>query len=215
MLLPWQMSQAQAETISTNFSGNNPGVQPSDESLNGLGDFTTFGAENLDGDLLGGTDNVGEVIFFQRGAYYFSGNRAYGFAGTGRSDIVFTPGVVREVELQVRGSSSADTTGAASTTLVPNSPFGDSDLTVLIYSDQGLQLTLEDVSNTEFQSIGLDITNPNFNGDSITRISLINQGPDNSVADLGFLSVTTVPEPSSIAFLGLGGLAMLRRRRRA
>ena len=85
---------------------------------------------------------------------------------------------------------------------------------MLIYSDQGLQLTVENVSNTGFQGIGLDITNPAFDGDSITRISLINEGPANSIADLGYIEITTVPEPSSMAMIAAASTLMLRRRRR-
>lgn len=214
-LLAWQAGHASATTFSTDFSGDTPGQQPSVTSLAELGNFATFGGPNLDQDLLGGTPNEGEVFFIARGAYYFSGNRAYGLDGAGRSDITFTPGTVREVNLQVRGSSAGNTIGLAFGDLAAGSTLGNADVTVLIYSDQGLQLTVDNVSNTGFQGIALDITNPAFDGDSITRISLINEGPANSIADLGFLSINTVPEPGSIALLGMGGLALMRRRRHA
>ncbi|MEO0475069.1 MAG: PEP-CTERM sorting domain-containing protein [Planctomycetota bacterium] len=214
-LLAWQADQAQAQevTFSTNFLGGTPGSQPSDASLNGLEDFTQFGGPNSASELFASTPNIGEVLFVQVGPYYVGGNRAYGFAGEGRSDITFTPGVVRGVELQVRGSSSSDTSGPNSFTIPGSTPFQDSDVTVLIWSELGLELTVDNVSNDAFQTIALDITNPAFDGDSITRVSLINEGPDNSIVDLGLLTVTAVPEPSSLALLGLGAAVMLRRRR--
>ncbi|MGJ8672890.1 PEP-CTERM sorting domain-containing protein [Rubritalea sp.] len=40
-------------------------------------------------------------------------------------------------------------------------------------------------------------------------------GGGNTATALNFMSITTVPEPSSTALLGLGGIAMILRRRRA
>ncbi|MEL6740805.1 MAG: hypothetical protein AAFP26_09140, partial [Planctomycetota bacterium] len=52
-----------------------------------------------------------------------------------------------------------------------------------------------------------------FEGDSITRISLINEGPFNSAIVLGELTVGVMPTPGAAVLLGMGLLITLRRPR--
>jgi len=228
---------ALAQSFTTVFGPNTPVGDrlPDAAALNGMDAFTTFGADNRDIDLLGGTPNVGEVLLFQIGSFYVGGagpatnnplsaqglnnlggpivnNRAYGVLGEGRSDIVFDAGVVDSITLQVRGTQAGDTTGSS-----PNNSFGgvqdlaDANATVLVYTNLGLQATINGIDNTDFQTISLDTGS--LAGDSITRISLINQGEFNSAVVLGELTVGVVPTPGAAAVLALGGLAATRRRR--
>ena len=227
---------AQAQSYTTVF-GPNGGVGnavPDSSVLNGLEAFTTFGGSNGPNDLLGGTANTGEVLFFQIGAFYVGGagpasgnplsaqgfnnignvsnNNAYGVLGAGRSDITFDQGTVESLVLQIRGTETGGTTGSS-----PSNSFGgvqdlaDANATLLIYTDQGLQATISTIDNSAFQTVSLDVSS--LVGDSITRISLINEGPFNSAIVLGELTVGVIPTPGAAAVLGLGGLLAIRRRR--
>lgn len=214
---------ADAATLSTVFSPATPGTQPS--VGNGLSPelaaITQFGVPNGGSTIeeFDGEPNLGSIAFVQNVPYYVEGNRAYGFAGTGRSDITFTPGTVLAVELEVRGSNSADSAGPASFTVPGNAAFDDSDVSLLIWSDLGVQSVTQNISNDNFQTISLDVSALGFAGESITRISLINGSESsavgaNALALIGRLSVTPVPEPGGAVLLGaLGTLASVFRRR--
>lgn len=204
--------------------------------LNGLEEFTSFNVQNLSVDLLGGGANVGSVLFFQNGGFYVGGagpaganplteqgfenlggaqvnNRAFGVFGEGRSDIVFDTGVVSEISLQLRGTAEGLSIGpnaALGQSLPEGSALGNADATLLVYTELGLQIT-QSVSNSSFETLTLNVSA--LAGESITRLSLVNQGPVNSAIVLGELTATVVPEPASIALLGLGGVALLGRRR--
>lgn len=213
----------EASTLSTVFSPATPGTQPADG--NGLSPelaaLTQFGVPNGGSTIeeFDGEPNLGSIAFVQSGPYYVEGNRAYGFAGTGRSDITFTPGTVLAVELEVRGSNSADSAGPSSFTVPGNAAFDDSDVSLLIWSDLGVQSVTQDISNDGFQTVSLDVSALGFAGESITRISLINGSESSAVAAnalalIGRLSVTLVPEPGGALLLGtLGTLASTIRRR--
>ena len=224
-------SVATATTVTTIFGPGGPiGVQPGPGVLNGLESVATFGGPNLDAHLLGGTPNVGETIFIQTGSYYVGNsinptssgstsgnNRAYGFFGTGRSDITFTPGSVVDITLQVRGASGGNSVGANSVSLPPGTILQDSVATLLVYTQLGLQLQLA-VPNSGFQQLSLTlgtvIDGQTLSGDSIRRLSLINEGPANSGFFLGEITATVVPEPGTAILMGLGlvGLASTKRK---
>ncbi|MEM9187441.1 MAG: hypothetical protein AAGB00_13195 [Planctomycetota bacterium] len=211
--------------FSTVFGPSTPvGAQPS--AANGalpdvLDAITNFGVANQGNQPaeFDGTPNLGGLAFVQNGPYYVQGNRAYGFAGPGRSDITFEPGTVEAVELLVRGSNSGDSSGGLSQTVPPNTAFDDSNVTVLVWSNLGIELEVNGIDNDAFQTIALDIGS--IQGDSITRVSLINGteaasvGPS-ALALIGQLTVTTnVPEPAAIGLvLAPAAGALLRRQRR-
>lgn len=228
---------ASAQSFTTVFGpGGTVGAATPDAAvLNGIESVAQFGVDNLDIGLLGGTLNIGQTLFFQVGPLYVggsgpassnplsaegllnlggpvAGNRAYGVIGAGRSDIAFAPGLVDEVVLQIRGTADGQTTGTNPATNFGGVPtdLADAAGTLLVYTEAGLQATLA-VTNDDFQLFSLDAAD--FIGDSITRVSLVNEGPDNSAVVLGELTVTLIPAPAGAAALGLAGLAAARRRR--
>ena len=220
-------SGASAAPITTIFGPGGPiGVQPGPDVLNGLESVATFGGPNGATDLLGGTPNRGETLFIQAGSYYVGNalnptsagstagnNRAYGFFGEGRSDITFTPGTVGQITLQVRGSSGGNPVGPNSVSVPPGTVLADADATLLVYTQLGLQLQLE-VPNASFQTIdlvlGSVIDGQTLSGDSIRRISLVNQGPIYSGVFLGEITALVVPEPGTALLMGLGLIGLAR-----
>lgn len=230
MLVAGTSAATGTTSVTTIFGpGSTIGAQPDASVLGGLEAVANFGGPNLDRDLLGGTPNIGETLFIQSGTYYVGNainptsagstsgnNRAYGFFGTGRSDITFTPGSVVDITLQARGSSGGNPVGPNSVSLPPGSVLEDADATLLVYTQLGLQLSLE-LPNSGFQTLALTlgtiIDGQTLLGDSISRISLINEGPANSGIFLGEITAQVVPEPGTALLFGLGlaGLASLRR----
>ncbi|MEM6551059.1 MAG: hypothetical protein AAF750_02795 [Planctomycetota bacterium] len=206
----------------TNFAGQPVGGQPVPDGgdLDAILGFTQFGGPNTGStvEAFDGDPNLGEILFIQNGGFYVGGNRGYGFFGEGRSDITFTPGVVSAVSLEVRGSEPDDSVGpTAPGTSLPNSTALDtSDITVLIWSEFGVQSSV-DIGNEAFETVSLDVSALGFLGESITRISLINNSGVGStaIADIGLLSVTVIPEPASASLIALGLPVLLKRRRRS
>ena len=198
-----------------------------------LESIATFGVANNDNGAFANTPNVGETLFFQIGPLYVGGdgpaasnplsaqgeinlggpvanNRAYGVIGQGRSDVTFTPGSVTSITLQARGTADGLVTGSNPATNfggVPTDLF-DADGSLLIWTEFGVEATLE-VGNDDFQTFSLSAAD--FLGDSITRISMINEGPAGSAIILGEL--TTVPAPGTVGIAAMAGVATLRRRR--
>lgn len=231
LLALFMATSAQAGPITTIFGpGGSIGGQPDTAVLNGLDAVATFGGANGVTDRLGGTSNVGETLFIQSGSYYVGNginptsngqttgnNRAYGFFGQGRSDITFAPGQVSDITLQVRGSSGGNLVGPASVSLPPGTILQDANAFLLVYTQLGLQLELE-VPNAAFQTVNLVLGNvidgQTLLGDSIRRISLVNEGPIHSGIFLGEITAQVVPEPGAALLIGLGlaGLARTGRR---
>ena len=148
-------------------------------------------------------------------------NRIYGVFGEGRSDIVFDAGVVTELNLQA-GITVEDFSVGGNTafgqSLPAGSPLADGNGTLLIYTELGLEATisLADAGGLDDASLinqDLFFSVDDFEGNSITRLSIINEGALNSATFLSELTVTTVPEPTALALLSLGGLTLIRRRR--
>ena len=102
--------------------------------------------------------------------------------------------------------------------LPAGSPLADGNGTLLIYTELGLEATinLADAGGLDDASLinqDLFFSVDDFEGNSITRLSIINEGALNSATFLSELTVTTVPEPTALALLSLGGLTLIRRRR--
>ena len=210
-------------TLSTNFgSGGATGVGTTPTAPTqiptALNDIINFNVANsgVTVEEFDGTPNLGGQAFVNSGPFYVSGNRSYGFAGTGRSDITFDPNTVQSVTLQVRGSDG-QTSGGNSITIPGSTTFDESNVSLLIWSDVGVQSEVLNISNTGFQTISLDVAT--VAGDFISRISLIN-GTEanpvgaNSIAFIGQLSVELIPEPTTV-MLGLcsiAGVLVTRRR---
>ncbi|MEM8836307.1 MAG: hypothetical protein AAGD00_10870 [Planctomycetota bacterium] len=224
-----------ATTFTTVFGpGGDAGLLvPESSVLNGIDSIATFGAANNAVGPLAGSANVGETLFFQVGPLYVGGagpassnplsaqgeanlggavanNRAYGVIGEGRSDITFASGSVTDIFLQVRGTADGQTTGTNPGTNFGGVPtdLADAAGTLLVWTEFGVEATLQ-VSNDDYQLFSLSAAD--FLGDSITRVSIINQGPANSVVALGEL--TTIPAPGALGVAALAGVAAVRRRR--
>lgn len=86
----------------------------------------------------------------------------------------------------------------------------DADATLLLYSDQGLELELG-IANAPFTEFSFDASDTD--GDFITRIGIVNQGPANSAVVLGEISITPEPTSALLAFGPILGLVAARRRR--
>lgn len=107
---------------------------------------------------------------------------------------------------------------AASTNTV-TIPAGDGTVTALFnsgtLSDSTVYVMSFTSGATNHASFRMGLTAPTTNGPLGTTGKLFHQGGNPTFGDnreLAF-TVTTIPEPTSLALLGLGGLALLRRRR--
>ena len=227
-------SVAAGQSATTVFGPNGGvgNVVPDSAVLDGIDSFTEFGLDSNANGAFPDTENLGEVLFFANGGYYVGGagpassnplsdrgfdnrglisnNNAYGVFGPGRSDIVFDSGVVQEVIVQARGTAAGDTANGGP---LSGTTFEDAEATILLWSERGIEVEAT-VSNADFEEVSLDVAllGPSF---SVTRVSIINEGPANSAAVLGELTVTGagVPAPGTAALVGIGGLAAARRRR--
>ena len=218
---------ALATSFTTIFGpSTTPGAPPDPAVLNGLDGFTTF--------------TGGETLFFQNGQFYVGGlgpasanplsaqglanfggaaqvnNRAFGVAGPGTANINFTPGIVQEIILQVRGTQDIFSVGptAMGTTFPNNTPLANAVGSLQVFTDLGLQTTIP-IANADYAPLTLQLGG-GINGSSFTQLALSNNGPEFSAVSLGELTVEAVPEPSAVLLFGSGliGLAFWRLRTR-
>jgi len=216
---------ALATSFTTIFGPNTtPGAPPDPSVLNGIDGFTSFSG--------------GETLFFQNGNFYVGGagpatdnplsaqglenfggvpqvnNRAFGVAGPGTANINFTPGLVQEVTLQVRGTEDGFAVGptAPGTTFPNNTPLDNAAGTLEVFTNLGLQATIP-IANADYAPLTLQLGGM-INGNSFQQLVLSNNGPSNSSILLGELTVAAVPEPSTVLLLGSGliGLGLWRLR---
>ena len=100
-------------------------------------------------------------------------------------------------------------------TYVPNSAFTQNGYTNLISTSFGSPIGgLEAFSGLQAPYLESIVYLSGFAGPSDTVALQSHQADDNSVTDDGWYidDVTLVPEPASLILLGLGGLALIRRR---
>lgn len=148
-------------------------------------------------------DSPGEIVFFNNGQLYDSSNRAFAVDGGQTAEISFN--VLSDVTVTGR-DSDGQTTGGTSTT-VP----GGTTLETAVGSIEAFDIDDNSLGNFEFTEGG-------FTGDSFTgvsRLELSNTGPTGSFALLGSIQAqaAAIPEPSSVAVLGLASLMLFRRKR--
>lgn len=206
--------------------GGVAGNPPDPSVLNRMDAFTQF--------------NGGGILFFQNGNFYVGGagpaagnplsaqglanfggaaqvnNRAFGVAGPGTANITFTPGIVEEVILQVRGTADGFSVGptAPGTTFPINTPLVDAAGILQVFTDLGLQSTIP-IANADYAPLTLQLGG-NINGSSFTQLTLSNTGSATSAITLGELTVAAVPDPPTVLLFGSGlvGLALWRLRGR-
>ncbi|GJL56442.1 MAG: hypothetical protein NPIRA02_35740 [Nitrospirales bacterium] len=225
-LLTFIGSQPALATSFTTIFGPNttPGAPPDPSVLNGIDGFTSF--------------TGGETLFFQNGNFYVGGagpatdnplsaqglanfggapqvnNRAFGVAGSGSANIDFTPGLVQELTLQVRGTEDGLSVGptAPGTTFPNNTPLANAIGTLEVITNLGSQAIIP-IANADYAPLTLQLGGM-INGNSFQQLILTNNGPSNSAILLGELTAEAVPEPSTVLLLGSGliGLALWRLR---
>ena len=148
-------------------------------------------------------DSPGEIVFFNNGQLYDGSNRA--FAVDGGQTAVISFNVLSDVTVTGR-DSDGQTTGGASTT-VP----GGTTLETAVGSIEAFDIDGNSLGNFEFTEGGF--TSDSFTG--VSRLELSNTGPTGSFALLGSIQAqaAAIPEPSSVAVLGLASLMLFRRKR--
>jgi hypothetical protein len=125
-------------------------------------------------------------------AWVSSGSNYLGFSGVGNATFTF-------------GSGLAD----IGLTMLPR---GSTRTTELIANlSNGGSVTTSTETTTSTNAVFFGIAAPT--GTSITSLTFVETGGFVRYDDLGFVAAST-PEPASVLLLGLGGLALLRRRKR-
>ena len=146
----------------------------------------------------------GEIVFFNNGVLYNSSDRAFAVGGGQTAEISFN--VLSDVTVFGR-DSDGQTTGGTSTTVPGGTTLGTADGSIEAFDIDGNSL-----GNFEFTEGGF--TSDSFTG--VSRLELSNTGPIGSFALLGEIeaqAIAAVPEPSSVAVLGLASLMLFRRKR--
>lgn len=159
---------------------------------------------------------TGNGIFFG----VVSGTNATGTAGTslfnaGPSAIGYVPGksdnFTRHTILEKDGATKVST---AATTAVPDdaSVLDGFTLSISVFDDGTWEITSTGLS-TDLNQTG-SLTNIDY-ATFASGVGLYTtfQGAQNSTLDMGQMTLTAIPEPGSLALLGLGGLLIARRRR--
>lgn len=104
---------------------------------------------------------------------------------------------------------TADRTVDASSLTIRN--FKIADVNVLFYDASGVLLSEQSITTTSGDNGQGAYFGTNVGGISYLTVEMVTD--NNTRAWIDDIGMTTIPEPTSLALLGLGGLAMLRRRR--
>ena len=217
-------SNAANVLVNGSFESSSVAITPK-TSNPAWGDVTA--ADSLTGWTLSSTGNLGLASgdnfggnAGSPGAPYFVGNTTTQLFGTDGDTFVTTPASATTVLTQTISGLSA---GAFQVSYdLGHITFGGSNLTAQFELFDGADATassLYDVT-TDVSLIGnltwSSISSSTLNStgtDLFVRITL-NDGVNSSQLGLDNVSVNEVPEPSSAALLGLGGLALILRRRK-
>ena len=148
-------------------------------------------------------DSPGEIVFFNNGQLYDGSNRA--FAVDGGQTAVISFNVLSDVTVTGR-DSDGQTTGGSSTTVPGGTELGTATGTIEAFD-------IDDNSLGNFSFTEAGFTSDSFTG--VSRLELSNAGPTGSFALLGSIQAqaAAIPEPSSVAVLGLASLMLFRRKR--
>jgi len=165
--------------------------------------FLMLGNKGVDA-VTGGGNSDSAQIFFGRDASS-SNNLAYATAGSTAPTDTGVNGVTTS-------KSDADAPSAAADFLVVSIDFDADEASFYVNPDP------LDISDNDFSATGVT-----FGGSSISHVSIYRENDhfggdfngwfDEIRAGDSFLDVTGIPEPGSLALLGLGGLLMLGRGR--
>lgn len=187
-------------------------VAPSQSSAAVIEDFEGYAdSATLNADLfaaattgnatvtLGATDGVG-------------GSQSFNLEGANNTSPFFTAAALDVADFSLAGVESVQ---------VDMRFLGGSNegLRIALYNEFGTEsatgsvVGTETVSASSFETYTIDTS---FTGDTVTNIRFFYGGVSFGVTSMAFDNIrTVVPEPSSLALIGLGGVAALRRRRLA
>jgi len=192
--------------VSTAFTNGNGGVIDFEGASDSITSGDTFTTNTFGGRTLSFTNTTGNlsIVGGSGGRLPISGSSVIG----GQIDLNFN-------SFSLTGGDPADRlTHFGMTVLQRNQPVSFtvtatfSDLSTLTFNSESLRdsdLVPANAEDTFFGFVAPD-------NESITNV-FIDSNNFTSYDDIGFI-VTPVPEPSSTALLGLGGLALIMRRRR-
>lgn len=205
------ISAASAQTLTFDFEdGTDQGFRPAFTDT----DTVDFPVDTIDGSLRLGVQNDGD---FQEGEFTAGGNTAPLVAA-------IEAAVADPTNYQLSFDYYVDTsaTGTVGTFLQIGHYINEGDGTYLqnanIFELGGDSLAsgsvFSDTYSATFASLGYTVAGGlDGSANDFYRLGIIVNGDGNEVVYFDNITIAPIPEPASLSLLGLGGLALLRRRR--